>query len=132
MEIITGAKVIGARQEGNSILLEIEHQGEKDTLVGSDILLAVGRSPNTHDIGLESVVIKTREGGFIETDEFMQASNPNFMRRVIALVNYRSLQLLQWKAAWLQKMPSWATKRPLIMLLCPVLCLPIQSWQVLV
>jgi mercuric reductase len=78
MEIITGAKVIGVRQEGNSILLEIEHQGEKDTLVGSDILLAVGRSPNTHNIGLESVGIKMKEGGFIETDEFMQTSNPNF------------------------------------------------------
>ncbi|WP_448583848.1 mercury(II) reductase [Thermocrinis sp.] len=78
MEIITGAKVVSARQEGDSIFLEIEHNGKKNILVGSDLLLAVGRSPNTYDIGLENVGVKTRKGGFIEADKFMQTSNPNF------------------------------------------------------
>ncbi len=73
MRIITGAKVRGARKEKDTVVLE----GENFEVKGTDLLVATGRVPNTEDIGLESVGVRTNQRGFIETNEFMQTSNPN-------------------------------------------------------
>jgi pyruvate/2-oxoglutarate dehydrogenase complex dihydrolipoamide dehydrogenase (E3) component len=45
--------------------------------VGSHILLAVGRVPNTDDLGLDRAGIRTDEQGYIEVDAFLCTSNPN-------------------------------------------------------
>ncbi|HJV11502.1 MAG TPA: FAD-dependent oxidoreductase, partial [Burkholderiales bacterium] len=43
---------------------------------GSHILLAVGRVPNTDDLGLEAAGIETDERGYIKVDEELRTSNP--------------------------------------------------------
>ena len=43
---------------------------------GSHVLLAVGRVPNTDDLGLDRAGIKTNERGYIEVDEALRTSNP--------------------------------------------------------
>ena len=43
---------------------------------GSHLLLAVGRVPNTDDLGLESAGIVTDKRGYIEVDEGLRTSNP--------------------------------------------------------
>lgn len=44
---------------------------------GSHVLLAVGRVPNTEDLGLERAGIRTDPHGYIEVDESLRTSNPN-------------------------------------------------------
>jgi pyruvate/2-oxoglutarate dehydrogenase complex dihydrolipoamide dehydrogenase (E3) component len=44
---------------------------------GSHILLAVGRVPNTDDLGLDRAGIRTDKQGYIEVDESLCTSNPN-------------------------------------------------------
>jgi pyruvate/2-oxoglutarate dehydrogenase complex dihydrolipoamide dehydrogenase (E3) component len=44
---------------------------------GSHILLAVGRVPNTNDLGLDRAGIRTDDHGYIEVDEYLRTSNPN-------------------------------------------------------
>jgi len=44
---------------------------------GSHILLAVGRVPNTDDLGLDRAGIRTDGFGYIEVDDCLRTSNPN-------------------------------------------------------
>ena len=50
--------------------------GKAETLEVEKLLVAVGRKPNTENIGLENTKIKA-DRGFIKTDEFMQTVEPN-------------------------------------------------------
>jgi pyruvate/2-oxoglutarate dehydrogenase complex dihydrolipoamide dehydrogenase (E3) component len=43
---------------------------------GSHLLLAVGRVPNTGDLGLDAAGVKTDPRGYIEVDEGLRTSNP--------------------------------------------------------
>jgi len=43
---------------------------------GTHLLLAVGRVPNTDDLGLEAAGIRTDERGYIEVDEALRTTNP--------------------------------------------------------
>jgi pyruvate/2-oxoglutarate dehydrogenase complex dihydrolipoamide dehydrogenase (E3) component len=44
---------------------------------GSHVLLAVGRLPNTEDLGLDRAGIRVDKHGYIEVDESLCTSNPN-------------------------------------------------------
>ena len=44
---------------------------------GSHLLLAVGRVPNTDDLGLDAAGIRTDARGFIEVDEELRTTNPS-------------------------------------------------------
>jgi dihydrolipoamide dehydrogenase len=49
--------------------------GEDEVLEVSRVLSAVGRVPNTEDLGLESMAVKlTENGGFIEVDELLRTN----------------------------------------------------------
>ena len=41
-----------------------------------DVLLAVGRVPNTDDLGLDHAGVKRDERGFVEVDEGLRTTNP--------------------------------------------------------
>jgi pyruvate/2-oxoglutarate dehydrogenase complex dihydrolipoamide dehydrogenase (E3) component len=47
------------------------------TVLGSDILLAVGRVPNTDDLGLREAGIETDARGYITVDDGLRTSAPN-------------------------------------------------------
>jgi dihydrolipoyl dehydrogenase len=49
--------------------------GKKQTLEAEKILIAVGRAPNTSNVGLEKTKIKA-DRGFITTNEWMQTEEP--------------------------------------------------------
>lgn len=50
--------------------------GRKKTVTGSHLLVAVGRVPNTDDLGLDAAGVKTDQNGYIETDKYLQTSVP--------------------------------------------------------
>ena len=45
-------------------------------IVGSDVLLAVGRRPNTDDLGLEAAGVATDQRGYIQVDEGLATNVP--------------------------------------------------------
>ncbi len=77
MTILTGVNIEEVREEGGDIVVDVVVNGGKRTIRGTDMIVATGRNPNTRDIGLELVGVRTNLRGFIETNEYMQTSNPN-------------------------------------------------------
>lgn len=75
LNILTNVNIENVFENGNEIFLECELNGKKDKIVGTDILVATGRTPNTRDISLETVGVNTNPRGFIETNDYMQTSN---------------------------------------------------------
>ena len=66
-------KVVAVKNEKNGAKVEIEsvaddkkENSKKETLSADVVLVAIGRKPNTENLGLENVGIKTNARGFIE------------------------------------------------------------------
>lgn len=71
------AECIGASGEGKNIVVDVDCEQESPTITGSHLLLAVGRKPNTDDLGLENTDIKTDDNGFIKTDDYLKTDAEN-------------------------------------------------------
>jgi len=63
-------------KEGNEIIVKLHCSDESKEVRGSHLLLAVGRSPNTKDLGLEKAGIEVDERGFIKVDDQLQTNVP--------------------------------------------------------
>jgi len=72
-----GAKCISLRKEPQGVSAGVECSEGPPREAGSHLLLAVGREPNTDDLGLEAAGIRTDKRGYIEVDEALRTSNPN-------------------------------------------------------
>ena len=65
-----------AKGDDNEILVGVDCETGDKEVAGSHLLLAVGRTPNTHDLGLENTGVKTDERGYIVVDDQLQTSVP--------------------------------------------------------
>ena len=75
MTVHTGARIESAKPGKDGVTLKFtDEKGKAQTLTVEKVLSAVGRIPNTEDIGLASVGLKTAKGGFIEIDEWGKTS----------------------------------------------------------
>ena len=72
----TGARLEKAAPGAVGVTLTFTDRGGKSqTLTVEKVLSAVGRVPNTGDLGLETAGVKlTEKGGFVAVDEFMQTN----------------------------------------------------------
>ena len=63
-------KVIAVKKAGSGASVEVEPAagGNKETLQADVILVAIGRKPNTENLGLENAGVKTNARGFIENN----------------------------------------------------------------
>ncbi len=61
-------KLLSVKADKNFAIVEIEPStgGTKETLKADVVLVAIGRKPNTDNLGLENIGIKTNQRGFIE------------------------------------------------------------------
>ena len=73
----TNATCIELSHEGSAVGVHLDCDEGPTKIVGSHILLAVGRVPNTDDLGLESAGVEVDERGFVRTDEHLLTSAPN-------------------------------------------------------
>jgi pyruvate/2-oxoglutarate dehydrogenase complex dihydrolipoamide dehydrogenase (E3) component len=71
-----GAKDLKVAKRGADIVVSLEAGGVKSDLVGSHLLMAVGRQPNTDDLGLEKVGIATDAKGYISVNDQLETSVP--------------------------------------------------------
>jgi pyruvate/2-oxoglutarate dehydrogenase complex dihydrolipoamide dehydrogenase (E3) component len=74
IEIRTGADCIALERKGDRIAASLECREGAPRIEGSHLLLAVGRTPNTDDLGLEEAGIETDEHGYITVDEECRTS----------------------------------------------------------
>ena len=62
---------------GGIIGLTVKGEGEEETLRGSHLLVAAGRTPATETLNLQAAGVETDERGFIKVDERLQTTTPN-------------------------------------------------------
>jgi len=67
--IRTGAECMELRKQGAGVAVGLSCQGGAPVAEGSHVLLAVGRLPNTQDLGLQAAGIATDERGYIKVDD---------------------------------------------------------------
>jgi len=70
------ATCLGAARRGNGVSVRISCREEPRSVDGSHLLLAIGRVPNTDDLGLDLAGVRTDARGYIEVDEGLQTSVP--------------------------------------------------------
>jgi len=75
IEIRTGAECLSAAREGAGFSIGLECAEGAPRVSGTQLLLAVGRVPNTDDLGLEAAGIETDPRGYIEVDAALRSSN---------------------------------------------------------
>jgi dihydrolipoamide dehydrogenase len=77
-EILLRTKVLHVREQKNGVMVEFEKQGEGTSKKRfAKILVAIGRQPNSGNLGLEKTSVKTNEKGFIEVDAQRRTTVPH-------------------------------------------------------
>jgi len=72
----TGANCIGFSPDPQGVEVSVDCSSGEPTVTGSHVLLAVGRRPNTDDLGLEVAAIATDARGYIKVDDKLQTNVP--------------------------------------------------------
>src|SRR5437660_1702135 len=70
------AECLAAHRHGAGVTINISCEEEPREIAGSHLLLAVGRNPNTHDLGLDKAGVATDKRGFIKVDDELCTSAP--------------------------------------------------------
>ncbi len=77
-EIKIRTKVNSIKEIENGILVEFENEsGEKSNQTYNKILVSIGRTPTTQNLGLEKVQVNLSSRGFIEVDRQCRTSVPH-------------------------------------------------------
>ena len=74
IDIRLNAKCISAHREGDHIALGLDCADGGRQLKGSHLLLAVGRVPNTNDLGLDRAGVETDKAGYIQVDDQLRTN----------------------------------------------------------
>ena len=78
LNIQTGVKLLRVSKDDNGLFtVEALVNGQEQSFVAEQLLVATGRVPNTSDMGLEQAGVTLDEKGFIKVDETLQTSVPN-------------------------------------------------------
>jgi pyruvate/2-oxoglutarate dehydrogenase complex dihydrolipoamide dehydrogenase (E3) component len=76
VDIRVNSKVVGVAKQGNDIAVTVETAGARSQILGSHLLLAIGRRPNTDDLGLDQAGIATDPRGYIQVDDQLRTNVP--------------------------------------------------------
>src|SRR5437588_11623735 len=76
IKIRLGAECIGFEKHGDKVAVQVDCSSGDKTVIGSHTLLAVGRVPNTNDLGVEQAGIKVDQRGYIQVDDQLRTNVP--------------------------------------------------------
>jgi pyruvate/2-oxoglutarate dehydrogenase complex dihydrolipoamide dehydrogenase (E3) component len=76
IEVRTNATCISLARDDKGVRVGVDCTDGSPTVSGSHVLLAVGRQPNTHDLGLDRVGINVDEKGYIVVDDTLATNVP--------------------------------------------------------
>jgi pyruvate/2-oxoglutarate dehydrogenase complex dihydrolipoamide dehydrogenase (E3) component len=74
IEIRLNVKCMSVEQRGKGVAINVECASGAPKVEGSHLLVAVGRTPNTHDLGLDKAGIKTDPRGYIVVDDQLRTN----------------------------------------------------------
>jgi pyruvate/2-oxoglutarate dehydrogenase complex dihydrolipoamide dehydrogenase (E3) component len=78
IEVLLNSQLLNVKcLSGDQVTLQVDGDGGVRTVEGTDILAAVGRTPNTQGIGLEKAGIELTEHGHIRVNDRLETSAPN-------------------------------------------------------
>jgi dihydrolipoamide dehydrogenase len=89
-----GTKVTAVREEGGALTVELAGNGAPPRLQVDQVLVAVGRRPNTDDLGLEHTQARRDARGFLEVDAQRRTAD----RRIFAIGDAAGEPMLAHKA----------------------------------
>ena len=72
----TGAECMALEARASGVALGVDCGGQRREVVGSHLLLALGRAPNTHDLDLDKAGVATDERGYITVDDELRTNVP--------------------------------------------------------
>ena len=76
VEVRLNAECTSFENRGDRVAITASCDPGPVEVVGSHVLLAVGRRPNTHDLGLDKAGVETNGRGFIVVDDQLRAGVP--------------------------------------------------------
>jgi pyruvate/2-oxoglutarate dehydrogenase complex dihydrolipoamide dehydrogenase (E3) component len=76
IDVRVDSKVVGVERQGNSIAVKINSAGKISQVVGTHLLVALGRRPNTNDLGLDKAGIATDPHGYVQVDDQLRTNVP--------------------------------------------------------
>ncbi|MEA2175376.1 MAG: hypothetical protein QOD00_2968 [Blastocatellia bacterium] len=76
INVRTGAKCISLAPHARGVEVGVNCEEGEPTVFGSYVLLAVGRRPNTDDLGLEAAGVETDARGYIKVDDGLATNVP--------------------------------------------------------
>ena len=72
----TGANCIAFARHADGVAVSVDCHAGDPQVVGSHVLLAVGRRPNTDDLGLDLAGVAMDEKGYVIVDDMLQTNVP--------------------------------------------------------
>ncbi|MFW6180580.1 MAG: dihydrolipoyl dehydrogenase [Spirochaetota bacterium] len=74
--VSTSTRATGMEKKGKGLVVHIEKNGTKESIETDQLLMVVGRTPNTEELGLEELDITT-EKGLVQVGEYYRTSVPS-------------------------------------------------------
>jgi pyruvate/2-oxoglutarate dehydrogenase complex dihydrolipoamide dehydrogenase (E3) component len=72
----TNATCISFEKRGDKLLAGVDCEANPEPVEGTHVLLAVGRKPNTGDLGLENAGIEHDDNGYVKVDDQLRTNVP--------------------------------------------------------
>jgi pyruvate/2-oxoglutarate dehydrogenase complex dihydrolipoamide dehydrogenase (E3) component len=77
IDVLLGADVLRAEgRSGEGVRLRVRTGGGEQTIAGSDVLIATGRTPNTAGIGLDVAGVELDARGYIKVNDRLETTAP--------------------------------------------------------
>ncbi len=70
------AQCIALEKRGDRVAVNVDCSAGDKTVIGSHLLLAMGRVPNTDDLGLKNAGVSVDQRGYIEVDDQLRTNVP--------------------------------------------------------
>jgi pyruvate/2-oxoglutarate dehydrogenase complex dihydrolipoamide dehydrogenase (E3) component len=77
IEVRLDAQCIELEPDANGVRVKVDCRDGEPVVTGTHVLLAVGRTPNTDNLGLKEAGIEVDARGYIKVDDSLRTSAPN-------------------------------------------------------
>lgn len=77
VQLLLNSKIIEIIKENEEIKVIVEKDNNKIEIIGDELLVALGRVPNTQGLGLEEIGVKLNARGYIQTNKKLQTHVKN-------------------------------------------------------
>ncbi len=75
--IMVDSKVEKIEKGDSGYLITVSHNGETETIEADQVLVSIGRKPNTNDLGLDHTDVEVMDSGLIKVDGQGRTTVPN-------------------------------------------------------